>query len=311
MIRTWLGFSLGLATIFAGDLCAQAGAIVDSMSFDRKFGYQEFVVNIPVGQTFVNSALKPNFTYVRAYRPDIHTRPIIKSDTLRDRIVTLLTWKHDKSSSSFSTEVSSSNQTGTYHYQCTKSASVQSGNPENYLMELSPDRTVPTALNLTFGYGSARLDLSDLSLKRVNVSSSTTDVIISYQKPNRLSMSEMTINGGMSRIVIRNLEMAKAEKVRIENGMGNTKILMGNGGNHATQVELLVGAGSCIFMVQKDVPLKLVVNQSFFSSLELPATFSKTEENTYVNQAYQANQTHASVVSVELGIGSFTLINFD
>lgn len=311
MIRTWMGLSLGLATIFSGKICAQAGAVIDSLPFDRAFSYQEFNLNIPVGQTFINSALKPNFSYIRAYRPDVHTRPIIKTDTLKDHITTHLTWKHSNGSSSFTTEVSSSNQAGSYHYQCTKSASVQSGNPENYLMELSPNRDVPTVLNMNLGYGSARLDLSDLTLKRVNIFSGTTDVIISYQKPNRTQMAELNINGGMSRIVIRNIEMARVDNVKIENGMGNTKILMGKGAGKQMHMDLMVGAGSCIFMVQKDVPVKLVVSQSFFSSLEIPAGFQKTAENTYVNQAYIANQAQASTISVELGIGTFTLINFD
>lgn len=310
MIRKWLGLSLGLV-LLSGEAWGQAGAVTDSLKFDRAFGYQEFNLNIPIGQTFINSSLKPGYTFIRAYRPDLHTRPIIKSDTLKDRIATFLTWKHANGESSFTTEVSNSHQAGSYRYQCTKSTSAHGGNPENYLMELSPDKEVPTALNMSLGLGSARLDLSDLNLKRINIVSGATDVIISYQKPNRDEMSEMNINGGMSRIVIRNLEMARVGKVKIENGMGNTKILMGNSCQHASMIELMVGAGSCIFMVQEDVPVKLIVTQTFFSSLEIPQNFQKIAENTYVNQAYKTNSAQASTISVDLGIGTFTLITFD
>lgn len=283
---------------------------MDTIPSDYGKSIHKFKLEIPLGQTFINPGCAGTYSVFRSFRPDIHSRPQIISKSSGDVMITNFSWDHGKSQSFSTVEANSASGT-VYQYQYRVAGSVNSGDPENYLMELSPDPAMATQLDLNLGYGSARLDLSDLSISQIDLVAGATDVIISYKKPNRTEMKSLNINGGMSRIVLRNLDMARANSVRVENGMGTTKIIMGNAQKGKSAINLEVGAGNCIFMMQKDIPVKIILSQTFFSSVQVPQDFLKTDENTYVNLAYQSNPSSAKTIYVDLGIGTFTLIAFE
>jgi hypothetical protein len=111
--------------------------------------------------------------------------------------------------------------------------------------------------------------------------------------------------------VIRNLESARAEQVNIENGMGDTKIVVGPTMTAKSTVHIDVGAGKCTLLVHKDAPLKIVINGTVFSSQQIPDGFVHTSDNTFTSHSYKLHTQEAMTITVDLGLGSFEMVPFE
>ncbi|MEM7039064.1 MAG: hypothetical protein AAF570_18950 [Bacteroidota bacterium] len=191
-------------------------------------------------------------------------------------------------------------------YQTRGSMTVDD-DPAKYLTELKANPNTPMALRMNLGYGSAWLDLTDLDVRGVDIVSGAADVFLSYKKPALYPMYRLKINSGMSNITIRNLEYAKADLVKIENGMGDTRIVIGEQVSHKSKVSISVGAGSCVLLIHEEAPIRLKFNDNVFSSMELPGIFTESGSNTYVNPAVKKHPDKAVTVVVDMGIGTFTV----
>lgn len=306
MTRNLLGWSVML--LLQGMWCyGQDGAFMDSITVNKSLGLYEFNLHVPLGQTFISKTSRGSNCYVKAYRPDKKIAPHVSKDTLAGKLSTNLSW-----TASNHHYRGDSPQGKQYQMGKNVSSSISVGkDPHNYLMELNPSTEVPVALNMRLGYGSSRLDLSGLDVRKVNIMTSSTNVIISYKTPNRGKMEGLKITGGMSQIVLRNIEYAKAENVAIDNSMGDTRIILGNRAECNTNFKVVVGAGSCLFLAHKDIPMKLVLDYGFFSDIELSDDFIQTGENTFVNLPYKKNSQGAITVYADIGLGNFTLVTFE
>lgn len=266
-------------------------------------------MDVPLGQTFISNKWGNTCKLVKTHVPQGSPTPVTHTDTLSDRLVTTLNLSPTTTTQTSTQAKSAGNMATAVHQYEVKSVTAM-GNPEDYLLELSPDPSRPSALNLNLGYGSARLDLSDLSIDGIHIQSSGADVILTYNTPNRVSMRNLWITGGMSTIFLRNLEMARADVVTVENGMGETQIIVGNKPDRTTTVQLTVGAGTATLILNQDVPTKIVISDNLFSNVTLPEGMFEIEKGVFVNLPYKANPKNAFVFDVELGIGEFSVITF-
>lgn len=286
---------------------SQNAAFTDTIHSNPNFGLYEFKLHIPVGQTFISQChTAKDGAIIRAAMPSREKMPLLIRDTLRDKLTSTFAW----GSAAEGIQSANGSMRGGDPQRSVKGNMTVVDDPNNFLMELNPDPNVPVALNLHLGYGSARLDLSDLDVKSLNIVGGNSDIILAYKKSNRSVMQSMHINGGMSQIIIRNLEFARAEDIDIKNGMGQTKIILGSSMRQKSRMKLEVGAGSCLLLVSENVPVKIKLSSGFFSSVEIPDDFVETGENIYVNMAYKSNPQEAMTVMVDIGIGSFSLITF-
>lgn len=183
--------------------------------------------------------------------------------------------------------------------------------PQRYLMELRADPAVPTKMVMNLGYGSAWLDLSGMDVRGLDVQSGNADVFITYKTPNTHPMTMLNLKGGMGKFVVRNIEMARAENVILENGMGNTKIIVGETAYNKTNIALQVGTGACTLLVHEKYPVKIILNSSMLSKVELPENLIETTDNTFVNLAYKANPQNAMTITVDVSMGTFYMVAFE
>ncbi|MEZ4685204.1 MAG: hypothetical protein R3B47_03810 [Bacteroidia bacterium] len=153
-----------------------------------------------------------------------------------------------------------------------------------------PDPSIPTDMNLSIGRGHSRLDLSDMMINRLDMKSHFAEVFIQYNKPNRMDMEKMHVQSIQGKVVLKNLELARAELVTIENELDDTKIMVGNGKPCGTTVFVQQGMGDCLLYVHPGHPLKITVRDGLFTSSTLPPDFEAKGENTFVNQAWKARE---------------------
>ncbi len=302
--------ALGLSAylfLYAAQCCGQNLSRMDSIPADSFFQRYDFFLDIPIGQTFINKNSCQSHHKVRFHAPERTAKTHILHDTVKSRRV-LQTQVSMMSSNTSSYVASISNASG--HQVKMRGTMSVNDDPTKYLAEVRPAIHQPLVFDLQLGHGSAWLDLTDLRVRGVNIESSNADIFLSYKKPNPERMQTLRLASGMSKIVVRNLEYARAEKVFIDNGMGDTKIIIGEQVHNPAMLEVGVGAGACIMMVHQDAPMKLILENGIFSSVEIPDNFYPSGDNTYVNLAYKKNPQKGITAVIDLGIGTFTLISY-
>lgn len=153
-----------------------------------------------------------------------------------------------------------------------------------------PDPSIPTDMNLNIGHGHSRLDLSDMAVNRLDMKSHFAEVFIQYNKPNRMNMEKMHVQSIQGKVVLKNLELSRAELVTIENELDDTKIMIGSGAAYGTTIFVQQGMGDCLLYIHPGHPLKITVKDGLFTSSTLPPDFVELGEKTFVNQTWKARE---------------------
>lgn len=308
MFRLVLGVSFVMLLQQAG-LYAQQKPLADTIRSNPKFLLHEFYLQVPLGQTFISPAICGGQSIARYHLPPGQPAPMCMVDTTRDMRLRSTISMGSQTKSTYMQ--SSMSRGGTVvSYQVSGSMTVND-DPSKYILDLKPDASVPMAMRLNLGYGSARLDLTELQVKALEIVSGSADVFINYSRQSPTTMAAMSLSSGMAKIVVRNLEYARAEQVKIENGMGDTKIVVGKDIVSKSLVRIDVGTGKCTLLVHKDAPIKVMINGTVFSSAQVPEGFTNTGDNTFVSHAYKLHPQNAMTVVVDLGIGGFEMIPFE
>lgn len=279
----------------------QQNVLLDSVRSNGRYQLVEFHLNIPVGQTFIQRTHAPGYSHIKAVMPKQYPLPVIKTTTKGNTLVTDFSC-NNKSNRQIATATGSS--CNSYQFSSANTLVDYS----KMLWELNPDPEVPVALNMDLGYGATRLDLSDLNIRKLNVTSGASNVIITYTKPNRSDMEQMDIEAGMSTIVLRNIEFAKARNIRVANAMGKTKVILGHQCPTTSNIHIEVGAGSAVLMTSEKMPVRIVLDENLLSEITIPVEFTKNPGNIYVNKKYQSDPTGAVTFYVDLGVGKLEVI---
>lgn len=300
---------LTLAMLMQGLYVAGQNTVYhDSIPFDSSFSFMELSGHFPFGQCFLMKKKGPGATGVKAVLPGGNAFPVLEIDSVGRKLSASISFT-DPNTKKVETKVCHADGekvTTSYSYRISTTNAFQDS--DKYLWEITPDPSVPLALSLNLGYGNSRLDLSDLSLRYLNLNSGASDVIVTYAQPNRGLTKAINISGGMSKIVLRNPEYAHAEVVRIQNGMGTTKIMLGDYARVATEYQVEVNAGSLLLILDDQAPVQIILKNTFLSSVEIPETFFNSAPNTYENLAAKQNPGHTSTFVIDLGLGSFSLL---
>ena len=310
MFRIVLGATFSLLLPAVG-LCQKPGK-ADTIPTSRFFELNEYFIQMPLGQTFIAPALCGGNTIARYHLPTDKPQPICDIDTTPQQHLraTLSMGSQTKSSITQSQSAMRGASNSIVSYQVSGSMTIDD-DPAKYIMDIAVDPLAPLAMKMNLGYGSTRLDLSGLRMMALEVVSGAADVLISYTKPNAVPMKFLTVSSGMSKIVIRNLDHARAEQVSVENGIGDTKIVVGSDIHSKSTVHIDVGTGKCTLLVHKDAPLKIIVNGTVFSSAQIPDGFVHTSDNTFTSHSYKLHCQEAMTIIVDLGLGSFEMIPFE
>ena len=311
MFRLVLGISFTLLLQPLG-LFGQKVSHADTIVTSPEFQVFEYYIQVPLGQTFVAPARCSGNTVVRYHLPPGKSNPICQVDTTPDLHLrtTISMGAQTKTSYTQTESVSRGANTAAVSYRVSGSMTIDD-DPSKYITDMGLDPSVPMAMKMNLGYGSARIDLTDLKVRALEIVSGAADVIISYAKPSPCNMRFMNVSSGMSKIVIRNLDYARAENVHIENGMGDTKIVVGKKIMSKSMVRIDVGTGKCTLLVNKDAPIKVIINGTVFSSAAVPEGYTNTGDNTFISHSYKLNSQKAMTIVVDLGIGGFEMIPFE
>jgi hypothetical protein len=112
----------------------------------------------------------------------------------------------------------------------------------NATIELA--RGVPMELRLEFGAGRAELDLGGMSVRSLDVATGASETELTWSAPNRAAAREIRLASGASRMRVRGLGNARAERIRYEGGVGEAVLEFDGEWTGDADVSVDMGMGS-------------------------------------------------------------------
>lgn len=156
----------------------------------------------------------------------------------------------------------------------------------------------PYSLDLDYGLGNANIDLSGLSIKRLNINTGSADVNVSYRSgiENKVDMDTFYVKVDLGSLNVRQLNLSRSHVMIADVGFGNIfldfsdKLLVSN------KVKGSVGAGNMVILLPaEDIPVHVNISESWLCSINLCKSLKKIGENAYANEAYIEKKSNVAV----------------
>jgi hypothetical protein len=178
--------------------------------------------------------------------------------------------------------------------------------------ELRLDPSAHCDLFLDLGMGACRLDLSGLSLENVNIHSVFADIFLGYAQPNQTEMREMEIHAADADVVLKQIELARAQLITVQNDMGDTRVIIGKSRPGTGTLYLRSGMGNCTLILSPQQPLHLTLHRGMLTRIEMPAhLFQEIAPGVFVNAAYQRQPEKAMKIICEVDFGNISVLEGD
>jgi hypothetical protein len=162
---------------------------------------------------------------------------------------------------------------------------------------------IPISLDVELGAGRGDIDLSDLQVNNLKISTGASSVDVRCDKPNEITADYVGIESGVSKFTATNLCNTNFKKLKFSGGVGSYRLDFGGDLRHDASAKIEVGLGSVNVSVPRQFATKLLYEASFFSSFDLDDDFSKTKSGVYETDDYD-NSENRLTIQIESGLGS-------
>ena len=162
-------------------------------------------------------------------------------------------------------------------------------------------------LNLKYGMGSAEVDLSDMAVEKLKISTGSANVKVGYQKglPNKMQMDTLHATVDMGTLHIEKLNLSNAREVIADVGFGNLLMHFTENCKYGSHINARVGAGTLEIMLDDtDIPIIIRINDSPLCGVKMPKAFKEVEPDTFVNDSYQAGAPQLLSFDVSVAMGN-------
>lgn len=292
-----------------GFLLAQGYARIDTIVSDTVQRVYDYYFDVPFGHTFINPNGCHGYSLLRTRSFDPQLFRSLQLRPTGDKRAVYITWGTPTGSSTEGTFVENNAQGRVVQNQVSN-MDYNQASIDNNVMEWRPDNNIPINLVMSLGFGNARLNLTNMMLRSADIRTAEADLVITFNQPNITRMGLLKIKAGTSEVLFRNPEHAHADRIVIENGMGNTTLVLGDNPQWPTTLYLEVGGGECTVSLAETTPVRVIVKDNQLAPGDFPPGFVAQGENTFVNARYNQSPSNAVTMTVDLGMGSFKIIPY-
>lgn len=167
----------------------------------------------------------------------------------------------------------------------------------NATMELAPG--IPTDLSLEFGAGRAELELGGLSLRSVDLSAGASETEVRFAAPNRVQAGTVRVASGASRLRMRGLGNARAERFVLDGGVGEATLEFDGAWARSASLDVEMGLGSVTLRFPRGLGVK--IERAGFLTRFSPAGMVRRGDAWYSNNWDAARYKLTVRVSAALG----------
>ena len=171
-------------------------------------------------------------------------------------------------------------------------------------LRLSFNDKVPLELSVNAGVGQARLSLSRLKLKRLDMESGVGGAKISSYDPNPVECDRVRIRngvGGMEAVGLGNLNFRELE---FEGGVGGADLDFTGQWKQDAQVRIQVGVGGVSVRMPRDLGVEVDAEKSFLSGIHLDGFVKRNSH--YYSENYDTAKVRV-FMRVTTGVGGFRI----
>jgi hypothetical protein len=182
--------------------------------------------------------------------------------------------------------------------------SVRWKGKENQEMALSLARGLPMALDLEFGAVRADMDLGDLRLTSLSLSTGASESDVDFSAPNPERMSTATFRVGAADFEVTNLGNLNAERISVDAGVGSVVLDFQGEWQGDADVTVDMGLGSLELRFPEGLGVRLV-KDTFLTSLDAQGLVKRG--NSYYSVDWEEAR-HRVTVSVDAAFGSIGVV---
>lgn len=128
---------------------------------------------------------------------------------------------------------------------------------------------VPLDLTLDLSKGEHRVDLSGLSVARLEVVGRMGEVQLAFGSPNPVAMSELALDASMGEFTIHGLGHANARSIDVNGSMGELRLGFEGALRGTSDVAVHVRMGSAELIVPEGHPLEFAHESNFMGELSV------------------------------------------
>jgi hypothetical protein len=165
---------------------------------------------------------------------------------------------------------------------------------------------IKTDLFLDFGVGDAEIDLTNISITKLNINCGLSDVELEINKRNNVICESVSIENGLGDLSVFGLGNLAAKKIDINIGLGSADINFSGDRIYDTDINVDVGLGSIDMVLPKKANIEIYVDSSFLSSVDIYGLKQK-KNKLWVSPNWESNYPTISM-DLNVGIGSVDIV---
>jgi len=172
------------------------------------------------------------------------------------------------------------------------------------ILSLAPD--VPLELTVDTGAGETHMDLTGLTVTRVNITHGVGSLKLTVDDPQEAVCRSLDIACGVGEMELRGLGNLMPETIDIKGGLGRAQLDFDGARPGRTQARLVVGIGNLDIELPAEFGIRVLKSGGASDSLCIPMEHFERRAGAYVNPAYR-DARQVVELSVKPGLGNATL----
>jgi hypothetical protein len=165
---------------------------------------------------------------------------------------------------------------------------------------------IKTDLFLDFGVGDAEIDLTNISITKLNINCGLSDVELEINERNNVVCKSVSIENGLGNLEVYGLGNLVAEKIDINIGLGSADIDLSGDKIYNTDINVDVGLGSLDMVLPKKANIEIYVDASFLSSVDIYGLKQK-KNKLWVSPNWESSYPTITM-DVNVGMGSVDIV---
>lgn len=165
---------------------------------------------------------------------------------------------------------------------------------------------IHTDLFLDFGLGNADIDLTGISITKLDIDCGLSDVNIDVNERNNASCESVSIENGLGDFSFFGLGNLGAEDVDINIGLGSADIDLSGKAIKDMDVNVDVGLGSLDMILPKNANIRIEVDASFLSSIDIYGLYQQ-KDRVWISPDWNKNYPTIEM-DINVGMGSADIV---
>lgn len=200
-----------------------------------------------------------------------------------------------------------SNETGTLRIKLKESSRFW-GDEDNEddghrHVDIKLSTALPISLETELGAGKGDIDLTNLQIKDLKLSTGASSVFLKCDKPNPIFAEEISIESGVSKFTGTDLGNLNFRTMKFSGGVGSYKLSLNGKFHQSAEVQIDIGLGSLNMSIPKTIPTKIVYDDNWLSSFNLDDDFEKMRNGVYETEDFR-DAFKRLTIRLESGLGS-------